>query len=383
MVVTEHKHYVRYEDGLRGSLRVLIAPQREIDFSTMVEKAKITEEVKRTERQNRDKERGKNKRDSEPLSSAMRPKKKVRYGGPIRVGAPIAPTRITLCGHYGRRHLGECWRTTKACLRCGSTVLHVRECSLRADQVQAMGSGTEQPPRVVQQPSRGCGQAKDGSTHSYVACSVSKNLGIPVESTSSEVTMLSPLGQSVRVSKLYRDVPLEVQGMVFLGDLMELPFEELGMDCLVKHRASLTCATKSILRTEWGNEVIMIGERRNYLANVISTLVAKKLVCKGCEAYLAYVSVFASGDSTVKDIRTMRGFPDVFLEELLGLPLNWEVEFEIELLPSTSSVPITPYRMARKELTDLKAQIQELRLSISYLHVCCSQLRYRYGNGSE
>ncbi len=48
------------------------------------------------------------------------------------------------------------------------------------------------------------------STHSYIASFVFGNLGIPVESTSSEVTVLSPLGQSVRVSKLYRDVPLEV-----------------------------------------------------------------------------------------------------------------------------------------------------------------------------
>ncbi|KAA3466852.1 hypothetical protein EPI10_001916 [Gossypium australe] len=50
-----------------------------------------------------------------------------------------------------------------------------------------------------------------GSTHSYVVSAVSETLGIPIESTSSEVTVVSPLGQSIRVSKLYRDVPLEVQ----------------------------------------------------------------------------------------------------------------------------------------------------------------------------
>ncbi|KHG24343.1 Iota-carrageenase [Gossypium arboreum] len=78
-----------------------------------------------------------------------------------------------------------------------------------------------------------------GSTHSYFACSISENLEIPVECTTSEVTVLSPLGQSVRVSKLYRDVPLDVQGTVFLVDLMEFLFGEfnmiLGMDWLVKH----------------------------------------------------------------------------------------------------------------------------------------------------
>ncbi|KAG8489305.1 hypothetical protein CXB51_017355 [Gossypium anomalum] len=90
---------------------------------------------------------------------------------------------------------------------------------------------------------------------------------------------------------------------------MELLFREfdliLGMDWLVKHRVSLDCATKRVvLRTEEDNEVVVIGECWNYLMNVISTLVAEKLVRKGCEAFLAYISVSVSGDSTVKDIRT-------------------------------------------------------------------------------
>ncbi|XP_016679230.1 uncharacterized protein [Gossypium hirsutum] len=304
------------EDALsQAMLRIL--EKRERDFSALVEKAKIAEEVKRVERQNWDKERGNNKKDLEPSSSAMRPKRKVRSGGPVRVRAPIAPTRITLCGHCGRRHPGDCWRMTGACLRSGSTEHHVHECLLRADQVQAVDIG---------------------STHSYVACSVSKNLGISVESTSSEVTMLSPLGQSVRVSKLYRDVPLEVQGIVFLTDLMKLLFREFDM----------------ILRMDW------LVKHHNYLDNMISALVAKKLVHKGCEAYLAYVSVFASGDFTVKDIRTMKDFSNVFPKELPSLPLNQKVEFGIQLLLGTASVSIAPYRMASKELMELKAQIQEL-----------------------
>ncbi|XP_017632688.1 uncharacterized protein LOC108475214 [Gossypium arboreum] len=169
-----------------------------------------------------------------------------------------------------------------------------------------------------------------GSTHSYVASTVSENLGILVESTSSEVAVLSPLGQSVWVSKPYRDVSIKVQG--------------------------LDCATKRvILRTGEDNEVVMIGERQNYLANVISALVAKKLVRKGCGAFLAYISVSVFGDSTVKDIRTVRDFPDVFPEELPSLPPNREVEFEIELLPGTAPVSIAPYRMTLKELTELRA----------------------------
>lgn len=60
--------------------------------------------------------------------------------------------------------------------------------------------------------------------------------------------MISPLGQSVRVNKIYKRVPLNIQGVVFLTNLMELPFEEfdliLGMDWLVEHQFSLDSATK-------------------------------------------------------------------------------------------------------------------------------------------
>ena len=87
-----------------------------------------------------------------------------------------------------------------------------------------------------------------GSTHSYVACAISGSLSVRSEETVSRVSVLSPLGHLLRVDKLYRDVPIETQGKVFSGDLMELPFREfyltLGMDWLVKHRATLDCAAK-------------------------------------------------------------------------------------------------------------------------------------------
>ncbi|XP_040940074.1 uncharacterized protein [Gossypium hirsutum] len=133
------------------------------------------------------------------------------------------------------------------------------------------------------------------------------------------------------------------------------------MDWLVEHRVSLHCETKRvILRTEDDKEVVVIGELRDYLSNMISALMAEKLVWKGCEVYLAYISVFVFGDFSIRDIRIVRDFPDVFFEELLGLPPNREVKFDIELLPGTASVSIAPYRMASKELTKLKAQLQKL-----------------------
>ncbi|KAG8491253.1 hypothetical protein CXB51_014429 [Gossypium anomalum] len=105
---------------------------------------------------------------------------------------------------------------------------------------------------------------------------------------------------------------------------------------------------------------MMIGERRDYLSNVISALRAEKWIRKGCEAYLAFVSQTDEEGLTVDKVRTVKEFQDVFQEELPGLPPNREVKFGIDLLPGTAPVSIAPYRMAPKELVELKAQIQEL-----------------------
>ncbi|KAA3486330.1 RNA-directed DNA polymerase-like protein [Gossypium australe] len=106
---------------------------------------------------------------------------------------------------------------------------------------------------------------------------------------------------------------------------------------VVKHRVSLDCATKRVvLGTEEDSEVVIIGEHQDYLSNVISALVVEKLVRKECEAYLAYVYVSTSRGSSIGDIKTVRDFPDIFPEELSGLPPNRELEFGIELLSGAS-----------------------------------------------
>ena len=51
---------------------------------------------------------------------------------------------------------------------------------------------------------------------------------------------------------------------------------------------------------------------------------------------------------------------DVFPNKLLGLPLNRDVDFVIELHPGTSPISITLHRMALIELQELRVQLQEL-----------------------
>ena len=63
---------------------------------------------------------------------------------------------------------------------------------------------------------------------------------------------------------------------------------------------------------------------------------------------------------SVFDIPTISDFPDVFPEELPGLPPHREIEFSIDVVPSATPASITPYRMAPLELKELKLQLQEL-----------------------
>jgi hypothetical protein len=53
-------------------------------------------------------------------------------------------------------------------------------------------------------------------------------------------------------------------------------------------------------------------------------------------------------------------FPDVFPDELTGLPPDRDVEFAIELIPGTPPISRRPYRMPPNELAELKKQLQDL-----------------------
>jgi hypothetical protein len=66
------------------------------------------------------------------------------------------------------------------------------------------------------------------------------------------------------------------------------------------------------------------------------------------------------GAASTLDIRTISEFPDVFPEELLGMPPDREIEFVIELVPGTAPIFKRPYRMTANQLAELQEQLQEL-----------------------
>jgi hypothetical protein len=63
---------------------------------------------------------------------------------------------------------------------------------------------------------------------------------------------------------------------------------------------------------------------------------------------------------SVEEVPVVCEYPDVFPEELPGMPLDRDVEFVIDLLPGTGPIAKRPYRMSVDELEELKKQLREL-----------------------
>jgi hypothetical protein len=71
-------------------------------------------------------------------------------------------------------------------------------------------------------------------------------------------------------------------------------------------------------------------------------------------------TLHSTATQNLEDIPVACDFPDVFPEDLPGMPLDWDVEFTIELQPDTAPIFRRPYKMTPKELAELQIQLKEL-----------------------
>nr|GFA73835.1 putative reverse transcriptase domain-containing protein [Tanacetum cinerariifolium] len=62
----------------------------------------------------------------------------------------------------------------------------------------------------------------------------------------------------------------------------------------------------------------------------------------------------------LEDVPIVRNFPEVFLEDLPGLPLTRQVEFQIDLIPGATPVARAPYQLAPSEMKEFLDQLKEL-----------------------
>ncbi|KAE8726150.1 Detected protein of unknown function [Hibiscus syriacus] len=279
------------------------------------------------------------------------------------------------CQHYGKNHFRNCQMASGVCFRCGDAGHFIRDCPLMVGE-----SAPSERNVSTSQRGRGRGRGEINlnplhnlkfalphgcSSYSYITSKLIKELRIPLEATSNEMIVINPLGHNARVNKVCKGCPIRIQGIEFSVNLMELSFDEfeviLGMNWLFRYYGNVDYRLKMVtLGSPEGTKVNVIGERTNPLANVILAMAAKKLLLQGCQGFFANVIDIRAKEKELDEILIVREFPDVFYAELPGLPPDREVEFQIEVMPGTTPIAMTPYRMAPKELQELKKQWQEL-----------------------
>ena len=137
-------------------------------------------------------------------------------------------------------------------------------------------------------------------------------------------------------------MPLTIGSHVFSSDLIILESQGLvvilGMDWLLMYGGNIDCASKSILLTT------PEGKRIKYVSRYAPRRTqVNSLTCVVPE-----------------EVPVVKDYPDVFPEELPGMPPDRDIEFLIEVLPGTGPISKRPYRMPANDLEEIKKQIKEL-----------------------
>ncbi|GKE15873.1 putative reverse transcriptase domain-containing protein, partial [Tanacetum coccineum] len=147
------------------------------------------------------------------------------------------------------------------------------------------------------------------------------------------------------LDKVIKGCKLEIEGHVF--DIYLIPFGHgsfdviIGMDWLSNYKAEINCHEKVVrIPLQDGKVLKVVEERPDEKARLL-------------------MSVKAS-DKKQEEVVVVRDFPEVFPDDLSGLPPIREIEFRIELIPGTTPVAKSPYCLAPSELEEFSGQLKKL-----------------------
>ena len=204
-----------------------------------------------------------------------------------------------------------------------------------------------------------------GATHSFASKPFSDRFQIETQPLEGCMRVSLSTGDLLVSDRVVGDSRVLIGVQEFPADHVALNMRDfyvlLGMDWLSRHRATVVCYKKELKLHRPGKlEVKFRGIRRELSSSMISTMAAQRMLRKGCQGYLDYVVETGKEGTLVDEILVVREFPDVFPDDIAGLPPDREVKFTIDLIPGTEPISIPPYRMAPAELRELKAQLEEL-----------------------
>jgi hypothetical protein len=158
----------------------------------------------------------------------------------------------------------------------------------------------------------------------------------------------------VDADRVVRKVPLDLSGRVFETDLIVLSGQ--GIDVIL-----------GMSWMKWLKAVLDISARLVHLNSPVYGKVTLHLpVISRIKASLHHVV-----ERRLEDIQVVREFPDVFPDDLSGMPPGRAIEFKIELQPGTAPISKVSYKISWEELTELKIQLKDL-LDKGFIHLSSS-----------
>jgi hypothetical protein len=185
------------------------------------------------------------------------------------------------------------------------------------------------------------------ASHSFISATYVEKHNLPIALLRCQM-IVSSLGGDMPARQLCPKVNLKIRGVDFVANLIVLESRVidiiLAMDWLSKHKVLIDYTKKSIkLTTPDEKELEFITE--------------PVVTAKGVANRAKVNQLDASQELKVLVVNE---FPDVFPEELSGMPPDRDIEFVIELKPGTELIYKTPFRMTTSELAKLKEHIKEL-----------------------
>ncbi|GKC34521.1 putative reverse transcriptase domain-containing protein [Tanacetum coccineum] len=211
-----------------------------------------------------------------------------------------------------------------------------------------------------------------GADRSFISTAFSSLINIAPTPLENSYDVELTDGKIVRIDTIIRGCTLNFLNHPFNIDLMPIELGSfdiiISMDWLRKYHAVIVCDDK-LVQIPYGNETLIFhgNESKNGRESRLTIILcskAQEYMAKGCQIFLAHISAKKEDDKSegkqLKDVPIVRDFPEVFPEDLSGLPPARPVEFHIDLIPRAAPVARSPHRLAPSKMKELLEQLQEL-----------------------
>ncbi|GJS17742.1 putative reverse transcriptase domain-containing protein [Tanacetum coccineum] len=104
--------------------------------------------------------------------------------------------------------------------------------------------------------------------------------------------------------------------------------------------------------------LVVKGDSNSSRLKVISCIKARKYIERGCHLFLAHITEKEKYEKRLEDVPVICDFPEVFPDDLPGLPPSRQVEFKIDLVPGAAPVAVPFIVLAPSEMIELSEQLK-------------------------